>query len=229
MFATPEKQVTHVPAPWQLHGDGYILLYRFPRSFVLENGFLPPALANSYVGGPGAVMLVNYQHSDAGPYRELLFTPGQFQVNGRRFYSITKIYVSSWESVINGRRNWGIPKEFADFEVTQPEPDTERLQISLTGQVFADFTFKTGTWGLPVNTSIVPPALRTILEPWDGKTYLTAPNGRGRIQAASLQQAHCDQSFFPAVGQFHPLMCVRASGFDLQFPLAEIAEVTYAN
>lgn len=224
-----EKEILAVPAPWQLDGSGYILVYNFPQDFVREAGFLPPALAGAFVGGPGAVMLVDYQHSDAGPYQELLFTPGQFQVNGRRFYSITKIYVSTWESVVNGRRNWGIPKEFADFALTAPRPGVERVQVSLAGQVFAAFEFQTHGWSLPVTTSLVPSALRTLIEPLDGKTYFTAPSGRGQIRRARLEKAEVQPAFFPNIAQFCPLVCVRASGFALQFPLAEITEVSHAN
>lgn len=229
MPITPEKEIVQVPAPWQLNGSGYILVYNFPRQFVLEQGFIPASLSSSFVGGLGAVMLVDYLQSDAGPYRELLFTPGQFQVNGRRFYSITKIYVSTWESVINGRRNWGIPKEFANFTSTADRPGVERIWVTQETQMLAEFEFHTNGWKMPVTTSIVPAALRTIVERLDSKTYFTAPNGHGQIRPCRLQKSQINPVGFPNVSQFRPLICVRASGFDLQFPLAEIMEDIHAN
>src|SRR5262245_61022490 len=103
-----------VPPPWRLTGSGYILLYRwFPRDFVAVQGQVPPALAGSFKGGASAVMVVNYENSEVGPYRELLFIPGLFE----RGFSITRTYVSSQASVDSGRANWGIPKQLAEFDV----------------------------------------------------------------------------------------------------------------
>jgi len=170
------------------------------------------------------VMLVDYQHSNAGPYRELLFVPGQFQVGGRRFYSITKIYVSTPQSVTNGRRNWGIPKELADFELTRRASGLERLHVVRQGQVVAEFELRPRGWGLPVTTAVIPSALRTIIELLDRRTYLTTPNGRGRLHPARLERVSSNPQLFPDIGQFRPRLCLRASNFALQFPVAEITE-----
>ncbi|NOS55010.1 MAG: hypothetical protein HOP37_01990, partial [Cyclobacteriaceae bacterium] len=102
-------------APWKLTGSGYILLYRFPKAFVAEHGFLVDFQKEKFVSGWGAVMLVDYKTSPVGPYRELLFIPGIFSFNKKKVFSISKIYVSTQNSVINGIENWGIPKELADF------------------------------------------------------------------------------------------------------------------
>src|SRR5213596_1104261 len=101
-----------VPPLWRLTGRGYILLYRwFPRDFVSDQGQVPQTLAGSFRGGASAVMVVNYENSGVGPYRDLLFIPGLFE----RGFSITRIYVSTPASVASGRANWGIPKQLADF------------------------------------------------------------------------------------------------------------------
>ena len=47
-----------VPPPWQLTGNGIILLYHFPRAFV--EPWLQPELRNAFLGGIGAVMCVDY-------------------------------------------------------------------------------------------------------------------------------------------------------------------------
>jgi acetoacetate decarboxylase len=57
------------------------------------------------------------QTSGVGPYKELLFIPGVFHINGRYTYSISKIYVSTEASVRSGIENWAIPKEVADFTI----------------------------------------------------------------------------------------------------------------
>lgn len=61
--------------------------------------------------------MAHTQTSGVGPYRELLFIPGAFHINGRYTFSIPKIYVSTETSVNSGIKNWGIPKEVADFTV----------------------------------------------------------------------------------------------------------------
>lgn len=78
---------------------------------------MPGSLRASFVGGYGALMLVDYSESNCGPYRELLLIPGSFRVRDKTLASISRIFVSTTESLASGRRNWGIPKELADFSV----------------------------------------------------------------------------------------------------------------
>src|SRR6187549_840298 len=118
------------PAPWTLTGDGYIFVYKFSQDFVRSQGLIPPFLQGAYRGGFGAVMLVDYHTSGVGAYRELLFIPGVFEVNGKNYYSITKIYVSTMASVVNGQENWGIPKEVADFDIQRLDDSSERITVS---------------------------------------------------------------------------------------------------
>lgn len=217
------------PAPWQLTGTGYILAYHFPRDFVQKQGLLPPALAGAFAGGPGAVMLVNYETSAAGPYRELLFVPGRFRSRGRRFFSISKIYVSTWESVVNGRRNWGIPKEKAKFDFEKLAGGQERVTVAQEGHIFAEFIFRAGGPRLHVSTRVFRTGLRTLIEPWNGRNYFTTPNGHGRIQPCRLVKASLDAAFFPDVSSFTPLACIKAGGFHLEFPPALIQEGNHEN
>nr|WP_254606064.1 hypothetical protein [Deinococcus sp. JMULE3] len=62
-------------------------------------------------GGPeaGALMLVRYAQSGVGPYDELLWV----SLSGAP--QVTRIVVSTQDSVEWGRRNWAIPKSRADF------------------------------------------------------------------------------------------------------------------
>ena len=109
--------VPRVAPPWHLEGSGSILLFRFESDFLERDAFLPEALRSELDGRLGLVMLVDYDESPVGPYWELLFLSGPFQWEGRRSFSISRIYVSTEASAVNGRENWGIPKEVADFEV----------------------------------------------------------------------------------------------------------------
>ena len=69
--------------------------------------------------GLGLVMLVQYSSSPAGPYDELLYAlPCQHPTDGFEVLAtrnIPVIYVSSECSVTNGRLNWGVPKNLAQF------------------------------------------------------------------------------------------------------------------
>jgi len=72
------------PAPWNLTGKGYILLYKFPGNFVEGKSNLPSFLKGCFAGGFGTLMLVDYSTSNAGPYGELLLIPGKFRHKGKK-------------------------------------------------------------------------------------------------------------------------------------------------
>ncbi|KAI0317310.1 hypothetical protein OF83DRAFT_1121845 [Amylostereum chailletii] len=68
-------------------------------------------------GDNAAIIIVRYESTPAGPYDELIMSasfnnPETKQVTSR----ITNIYVSTANSVWNGRRNWNIAKYLARFE-----------------------------------------------------------------------------------------------------------------
>lgn len=69
--------------------------------------------------GLGMVMIISYSDSNVGPYDELLFAiPCKNpSINNELLpsYRIPVIYVSTEASVRNGRKNWGIRKELANF------------------------------------------------------------------------------------------------------------------
>lgn len=207
-----------VPAPWTLTGDGLMMLYRFSRKFVLENGFVPPELCDSFVGGIGSVMLVDYHTSDVGPYRELLFIPGQFQLGSKRYYAITKIYVSTIVSVENGRINWAIPKEQADFDI---QNNGHTFVVTQAGKSILDSSIKSRRLSLPVNTAWSPLKL-SLGQIQNGSLYITAPAAKGKIQPASILDVRVNPALFPDIGQFRPLVAVRVRDFTMTFPIADV-------
>ena len=87
-----------VPAPWDLTGDGYIILYRFQREFVEQNGFVSPEMLSCYKGGFGLIMLVNYSSSTAGPYQELLFMGADLFIKGKHTSPSLKYTSLQWKA-----------------------------------------------------------------------------------------------------------------------------------
>ena len=146
--------VPRVPAPWSLRGSAWIVLLRLRRNDVARHAFLPEQLQPSLVAPLSVLMLVDYTAAPCGPYRELLFIPGTMRFpDGRRHGSISRIVVSTWESVVNGRRNWGIPKDRADFAVSAAS-DRETIVVSAAGHEFCRLDFETARGPrLPLATS----------------------------------------------------------------------------
>lgn len=206
-----------IAPPWLLTGSGYIFLFRFPREFVLSEGFLSPDLAERYQGGFGSVMLVDYHTSGVGPYRELLFIPGQFLFGGTRRYSITKIFVSTIASVVNGQENWGIPKELADFQIQPTHNNADRIVISRDGQVFFDMTVRGFGPKLPIASRLAPLNL-SIGQEFEGKMFTTRPYASGWVSLAQIIRKEVKPLYFPDIGRITPLLVLRASGFKMSFP-----------
>lgn len=210
----PSIRVAAVPAPWELEGRGYIVLYRLSEEFRRERSFQPELARSS--GGLGALMLVDYSSSNAGPYRELLFMPGKLELNGGRWQRITKIYVSTMDSVLNGRANWAIPKERADFELER-EGAAERASVSIGGRPLFEARLRSFGPRFPVSTALLPFPL---LQGEEGGYLQTTFSGRGRGRLASMEVLSADQSLFPDLRLARPLAAVAVDPFRISFPVA---------
>ena len=207
------------PAPWNLSGKGYILLYKFSKDFVEEKTNVPEFLKGNFAGGLGALMLVDYSTSDAGPYGELLLIPGKFKHKGKKFDTISKIYVSTMASVENGRRNWGIPKEQADFSFQSTDSHTEKVSICSDGNTVAEFTLQSGNLTFPVNTKLLPFPL---VQHYEGKFYYTTFQGKGTGKFAKLKDVRINSRLFPDISGFKPLVAIKVDPFKITFPVATI-------
>lgn len=211
----------HVPPPWELTGTGTIIVFNFPREFVMDSGFVPPELRDSYAGGPGCVMIVDYHTSGVGPYRELLFIPGLFRYNSTRHYTITKIYVSTKASINNGWLNWGIPKELAEFDIQTGADSTDTTRVMLGGSLIFGLTTKCYGVQIPLNSTLLPvkPSLGQMK---DGALLVTRPEGAGTGQLAKVEAIEIDGRYFPDVTRVRPLVtgCVRE--FKVTFPVPEV-------
>ena len=214
--------VPRVPAPWRLTGDAYILLLKMPQEILQKGSFIPNSLKGREVGRYGITMFVDYAHSNVGPYQELLCIPCRFRFGGRVCGSITRIFVSSWESVANGRVNWGIPKDRADFKRTMDESGTERITVSKDGHVFAEMRFRSYGFALPVHSGVLLRTLRTLGQHYNGQTYLYTLNTRGRAAMARLLDCKVDPQYFPDISRAKVLTAVRLRKFSINFPAATI-------
>ena len=215
------KSVEKFPAPWNLTGNGYIFAYKFPKKRSNEEYFSPDFLQDKQFTGFGTVMLVDYHESTAGPYKELLFIPGHFNYKGKKLYSITKIYVSSMESVVNGRENWGIPKELADFTIEPAGWRKERITVKKDGELVMDVTLR--KFGLPyfVTTKLFPLPL---IQKLNNKLYFTKFNGSGKGLLTFAKSIKVNSKLFPDISKNHPLFIKRVENFKIEFPISTIEE-----
>lgn len=213
--------IPRVAPPWHLEGSGSILLFRFEPDFLERDAFLPDTLRSELAGRLGLVMLVEYRSSGVGPYWELLFLAGPILLDRRRVFSVTKIYVSTEASAVNGRENWGIPKEIADFEVDR-RGRTERVVVTLDGRTVADLTLGFRQLPLPVAGAMLPNSWRTLVQPWQGRTFVTTLEGRGVVRPARLLKARIDPELFPDLTRGRVLAGAYASSFELVIPPAQI-------
>ncbi len=210
------------PPPWELEGHGWVIMFRGEDLVRREPDLVPSELRPHYRGGFGAAILVRYTASPVGPYDELLLVPGQFQLGEVHHPSITTIYVSTRASVLNGQRNWGIPKRLADFEVTRPARRSERFVVRWGGAEVIDVELKRGWWRVPVSSSLVPHAFRTMVHVWEGRTLLTDVTASGWVCRADLRHIHCTAPLFPDVGQVAHAGVVAVPTFRMTFPPARV-------
>jgi hypothetical protein len=223
---TPDAELPEVaaaPAPWRLEGDGWVLLLRLPAELRRDSRHIPPELADFELGGPAVLMFVDYSSSPAGPYRELLFMPGRFTLpGGRKAWSVTRIYVSTWDSVVNGRRNWGIPKDLARFE-RSATGDGELLSVRVAETEVVRLELAARGPALPVSAGLLPVALRRLVQFHGGLRFELAPGGRGRVRPGRVLSMESDPVLFPDVSAARTLAALRVSRFTLEFPVASVS------
>ncbi|MEM7183209.1 MAG: acetoacetate decarboxylase [Spirochaetota bacterium] len=208
------------PPPWKLNGTGFIFLFQADKEQILQVAEMSSEDRAAYQGGLGAYILVNYHTSDVGPYYELLFIPGDFSHNGKLYKRITKIFVSTQLSVDNGKRNWAIPKEKADF-FWQKDKQNDRVQVSDQTRFIADIEFDSLLLPFPVHTA--PFQLKLLQKAIDGKYLCTKPSGTGLGRISKVNKFYLNASCFPPlenVGIQVPLG-ISVSNFNMEFPAPE--------
>lgn len=206
------------PAPWHLTGEGYVVAVWMPASDTTSKWRWPR-------GHIELLVFANYIHSDVGPYHELLHIPHLSRGIIKGYPSIDKIYVSTLASVINGQKNWGIPKQLAQFDyqkiTAQSEQDVERIQLkTLKHQPIAHIEFQTQRLQFSVSTTMLPRRLRTLVQDWQGKRFYTAPEASGHACIASVKNWTFDPVHFPDLSQSKVLSAFKISGFNMIFPVS---------
>lgn len=205
------------PAPWDLNGYGYILLYRFDTNFA--NKQAPNFLKNKAISGFGSIMLVNYENSNCGPYGELLLIPGKYNYKNKKLNTISKIYVSSQESVINGKINWGIPKEYANFNFESSSKRLEKVTVtSSDSKPIFEATFKIGIIPFPVSTSLLPFPL---VQQYNDTEYKTTFKGKGIGRLTKMVDLKVNSEMFPDIESVKPIAIIRVSPFNITFPVPD--------
>lgn len=207
--------ITEALPPWALDGEGYIFAYHFSKSYHPDPFFVPSYFRDLPSRKIGAVMLVNYRSSPVGPYGELLFIPALYTVKDRLCFTISKIYVDSQNSLINGRKNWGIPKEYADFEwQTLNEKTTKVIVKCGEKEIFSAKIHKSG-FSFPISTALMP---FRFLQDFEGRQIITSPKGSGWAKLAQPKIQAVNPEFFPDISGMKPLISLSVNPFRLIFP-----------
>ena len=224
------------PAPWSLHGEGNIFLTTSSRSENMNDAHIPSTLLPSYHDNWNLLMAVKYLEAPVGPYYELLYIPGTFRFSSdrARHGSITSIFVSSQDSVEWGQRNWGIPKQLANFSVRRQADGSERWELrnvsSVREEPFAAFTVSAGNGtGFPVSLKASwssLPIVGHLLELgqlWEGKEYLFSPPANGTAHDAQMSELTFDPLYFPDMALRKVHAGTRVANFSMVFPVAHVA------
>lgn len=114
--------MTYPPAPWQMHGQLWLSLFRVPA------GAHPDRPAGVY-----GVALVKYESPSPLTYAELLVARPVRTAGGRRVH-ITDIWVDSPDSRDGGRELWAIPKDLAGFSGQSSGGRVQRTQWQVSHQ-----------------------------------------------------------------------------------------------
>jgi hypothetical protein len=215
--------LTRHPPPWRLSGSGYVFLFTFKPWFLRNGGFLPPELVGPHFEGMlGALMLVDYRQSPVGPYRELLFAAGRNLRWRHHLFSISRIYVSTPASAVNGWENWAIPKQTAEFEILKRPEGAERVIVQNDRVADVELTVAPARGlALPAVSLLAPPSWRTITQFRDGTVVETRIGGRGVLRPAKLLDFRAMPKAFPDVNQGTVVAGFRVEDFRLWLPRAK--------
>lgn len=124
---SPKTSLPLAPPPWKCKVTAYVLSFYHSASSTLPldivydplelhaESFSSETETGKYVGGLGFAQIVRYSESPVGTYDELAILPGCFSSVGSdgkktKDSRITGIWVSQEATLMNGRRNWNIPK-----------------------------------------------------------------------------------------------------------------------
>ena len=228
--------VPAAPAPWDLCGQGYMFLLWMPQDVLLQGSFTPPDLQRVGSSRLAIAMFVDYAQSKVGPYHELLYIPGRFRFGhddeGRpeRHWSITRIFVSTWESVVNGRRNWGIPKDRCDFDVQYGAAGADEICLrDANGHVFAELGLRAYGPRRSAPRNGMPDSWRRLSQIRNGLQFTYTPRATGHFRLARVRHWRFNSALFPDLSQGRLLTAVRITDFRMEFPISGVKPASAGN
>lgn len=214
-----------VPAPWNLRGHAWLVAMRLPSDDPARTSFVAPGLQGTLKAAFSVLMCVVYDEAPCGPYRELLFIPGTMNFGDARYPSISRILVSTWDSVVNGRRNWGIPKDRANFDWARGD-DGDRWRVTADdGRELCaiEFTAPSGL-RLPLRSAWTPGRFGTLAQRLDGRTYYCQPEARGSMRLCRVRHWQFEPTLFPDLARATVFSSLRIEDFQMTFPVARIVD-----
>lgn len=217
----PDAGIALAPAPWDLAGQGYLFALWMPQDVLDHGSFIAAQTPRAGRGRMAFAMFVDYAGSDVGPYHELLYIPGKLSFGGDARLSITRIFVSSQASVVNGRLNWGIPKDRCDFDLAYGLRDRIALHGE-EGRGFADMELEAFGPRLPAPMQWMPRSWRTLSQVRDGKRYTYVPEASGRFRFARVRHWRFDPAVFPDLARGRVLAAMKITDFRMRFPVAAV-------
>ncbi|HEX4855262.1 MAG TPA: hypothetical protein VFV28_00505 [Limnobacter sp.] len=221
---TGSSPVEEVPAPWNLNGSGLIIIMRSRLDKLAGDARIPEKLRASLKTPLSVLMYVNYTHSNAGPYQELLYIPGTVAFTGRRLPTISNIVVSSVSSVVNGRRNWGIPKNLCSFGNHDGPEGLREISLESNGLPQFQLAYRGKGFSFPITTGLVPRFLKTLGQHWEGSEFVYSPSASGRARFASIHQLESLGDSFPDIDLKDVLFALEITRFNMVFPVPQILQ-----
>jgi hypothetical protein len=212
--------------PWRLSGDGFIWLFRFAPAFIAREGRLADWQRARLVSALGALMAVDYRETTVGPYRELLFIPGRFNVAGRRVFSITAIYVNTEVSQRGGVVHWGIPKALAAIARERRLDGVEVFRAAQDGEAFFEAHLAAFGPALPISSALLP---LSVAQARGNDLLITRPVARGRARLCRVHRLWADGVRFPDLRGCRPLLVLAIQGFRMTFPPPTVVPNSFAN
>ena len=158
------NKIKDAPPPWTLNGQVAYLFVHGSRSAQESFNENPEPIRSPFRGGIGGVLLLRYSDSPVGPYDELLFVPGCYQFGDKTYYRISQIYVSTLDSVVNGRCNWNVPKKLAVFRWSDNNTFL-KIRLPQSSEPFCTIRVRPRLCCFPASSVIVPSSFRTLLQP----------------------------------------------------------------
>jgi hypothetical protein len=137
-----------------------------------------------------------------------------FTFDWKKMFSISKIYVSSRDSVYNGIENWGIPKEYADFDWQTNADGTEDISVNIEGKEFFKTTIKKGFISFPLTTAILP---LNVVQKLRKDLIVTNPTAKGKATLAKIKSIKVDKNFFPDLSKASSLITMKVKDFEMTF------------